>query len=65
MMADFAKGYLKLIDSLRSAPLRTCQSMHECVLCGQTISLGQKYRDRGLGRRAHERCLNREDEVSL
>lgn len=61
---NFAIWYMKLVNSLRFAPLRTCQSMHACALCGETIQVGQQYRDRGLDRRAHEVCLNRVDEAS-
>ena len=60
---NFAIWYMKLLKSLRLAPLRTCLSMHECALCGQTISIGQQYRARGHNRRAHQTCLEREDEV--
>lgn len=37
-------------------PLRTCYSMHDCAVCGGTISLGQRYYDGGYGRRIHEAC---------
>ena len=42
--------------------LRTCRTMHECVLgpalgtCDGTIRCGEQYRDGGYGRRAHLRC---------
>lgn len=49
---------LEVLDSLSRAPLRTCRSMHHCCICRQDITLGQRYRDRGYGRRCHLSCLN-------
>ena len=42
-----------LIQSLQAAPTRTCYSLHSCILCGEDITCGQVYRDRGPDRRAH------------
>ena len=39
--------------------LRTCRWLHECALCSANITNGQKYRDGGYGRRAHEACVAR------
>lgn len=39
---------------VRSYPIRFCRTMHECAVCGQTITLGQRYYDGGYGRRVHE-----------
>jgi hypothetical protein len=47
----------KMINRLALAPLRTCRTLHECVLCAQPITLGQQFRDRGYGARAHEGCF--------
>lgn len=47
----------RLIRSLYTAPARTCYSLHECALCGEAITLGQVYSDRGHGRRAHYDCV--------
>ena len=38
-------------------PVRTCQSLHCCDVCGESITLGQEYRDGGYGRRAHVACV--------
>lgn len=38
-------------------PLRTCRSLHACEICGKDITLGERYRDGGYRRRAHETCL--------
>ena len=48
---------LSLLTSLAEAPLRTCRSLHECVICTGPIYLGEQYRDRGYARRAHEDCF--------
>lgn len=40
--------------------LRTCQSLHECCVCGEDITLGQRYRDGGYRRRAHESCADKD-----
>ena len=37
--------------------IRTCLTMHECKICGRTISCGESYYDGGYGRRAHTRCV--------
>lgn len=42
-------------------PIRTCQSLHCCDVCGESITLGQQYRDGGYGRRAHVACLSLDD----
>ena len=39
--------------------VRTCQSSHECRICGETIAYCQKYRDGGYGQRAHKECAER------
>ena len=46
----------KLLRRLFGAPVRTCRSLHSCVLCGKDITDGQQYRDRGFAARAHEDC---------
>ena len=38
-------------------PIRTCRSRHPCCLCEQPIALGDRYRDGGYLRRAHQRCV--------
>lgn len=38
-------------------PIRECRSLHHCELCAAAISLGERYRDGGYGRRAHELCV--------
>ena len=38
--------------------IRTCRSMHECQLCGNTINMRQRYHDGGGARRAHVACVN-------
>jgi hypothetical protein len=48
---------LQMFDSLASAPLRTCNSLHHCCICNRSIMMGERYRDRGYGRRAHDACL--------
>lgn len=40
-------------------PIRTCQSLHCCDICGESITLGQKYYDGGYGRRAHVDCAGK------
>lgn len=47
----------RLCNRLALAPIRTCRSLHSCVLCGRDIMLGQEYRDRGYAARAHEVCF--------
>lgn len=51
------QGILQLLVSLSEAPLRTCRYLNECCLCGEPITDGQKYRDRGYSRRAHLHCV--------
>lgn len=41
-------------------PLRTCRTMHECVVCERTIRDGETYYDGGLYRRAHKACAEME-----
>lgn len=41
-----------------SFPLRTCQSIHECKLCSERITLGQQYYDGGYGKRVHKSCVD-------
>lgn len=38
-------------------PMRTCRTLHECGICGDSIRCGENYFDGGYGRRAHERCV--------
>lgn len=38
-------------------PVRVCQSLHTCELCGCNIKYGSSYRDGGYGRRAHDSCV--------
>lgn len=45
------------LNRLALSPTRTCQSLHSCIFCGQNITLGQKYRDRGYACRAHVDCV--------
>lgn len=47
----------RLCNRLALAPVRTCRTLHGCVLCGKDITLGQEYRDKGYGARAHEACF--------
>lgn len=44
-------------DFWKGSPKRTCYSMHECCLCGERITIGQTYYDRGPRNRAHEKCV--------
>lgn len=37
-------------------PLRRCYTMHHCFYCGETIRLGQNYRDGGYNNHIHEDC---------
>lgn len=47
----------ELLASLASAPLRTVKSKPStCCLCLAAIEKGEKYRDGGHGRRAHDEC---------
>lgn len=48
---------IAILASLSEAPLRTCRSLHSCCLCKKDITLGDQYRDRGYGRRAHLDCM--------
>lgn len=43
-------------------PLRTCMTLHECLVCKQSITLGQAYYDGGYGRRVHVDCVPMERE---
>jgi len=45
-------------EATRRYKIRTCQTMHECCLCKETIRCGQNYRDGGYGRRAHVECAD-------
>jgi len=47
-----------LVERLERYPVRTCRSLHSCVLCGKEITLGERYHDGGYGRRAHEDCIS-------
>jgi hypothetical protein len=47
----------RLCNRLALAPVRTCRTLHSCVLCGKDITDGQEYRDKGYGARAHEGCF--------
>lgn len=46
-----------VLQSLKSAPVRLCRSMHDCCICPNTIANGQYYADRGYGKRAHLECV--------
>jgi len=45
-------------------PIRKCYSMHECLICGDTIVLGDVYYDGGFGKRAHEKCVITKKNIS-
>jgi hypothetical protein len=48
---------------LALAPVRTCKTLHTCTFCAHSIQLGDQYRDKGHGARAHVICfeaVNRE-----
>jgi hypothetical protein len=38
-------------------PLRVCRFLNECSICLLSIYSGERYRDGGYGRRAHEKCV--------
>lgn len=38
-------------------PVRTCQTLHRCALCGCDITIGQQYRGDRTDHRAHEECF--------
>lgn len=38
-------------------PVRTCRSLHHCEVCDKDITYGQRYRDGGFSRRAHDACI--------
>jgi hypothetical protein len=44
-------------NRLRKYQVRTCHSMHECLLCDSAIGFGQLYFDGGLKWRAHYDCV--------
>ena len=44
-------------------PLRTCRSLHHCEICCGDIRMGERYRDGGYGRRAHESCYERTEKA--
>lgn len=46
----------KLAAKLATYRIRTCHTMHECAICGETIGPGHRYHDGGHGRRAHTSC---------
>ena len=48
----------KLLNRLRLAKIRTCRSLHSCVLCETDITYGETYRDKGYAARAHDDCFN-------
>ena len=56
MELDQQKSF-QLANSLARHPLRKCLSLHVCALCRAIIGIGDKYRDGGFGRRAHEVCV--------
>lgn len=53
-----------VLECLSRMPLRTCRSMHDCMLCHLIIGNGDRYYDGGFGKRAHERCVLKELAVS-
>uniref|UniRef100_A0A6H1Z947 Uncharacterized protein n=1 Tax=viral metagenome TaxID=1070528 RepID=A0A6H1Z947_9ZZZZ len=42
-------------------PIRTCQTLHHCEVCGEPIMAGERYHDGGPGRRAHTDCAKRRE----
>lgn len=60
MLQDPSRHRVKLrafLNSLALAPIRTCRTLHSCAFCTLAIRDGDQYRDRGLDRRAHEKCF--------
>jgi hypothetical protein len=49
---------VKMFQQFIHYPTRTCRWLNHCKMCDQDITAGQRYRDGGYGRRAHESCLN-------
>lgn len=47
----------RIVMRLQHRTVRTCQSLHMCVLCGTSIRLGERYYDGGYNHRAHETCI--------
>jgi hypothetical protein len=54
---DRRSRILAFLNSLALKPVRTCQSLHSCCMCECEIRLGDKYRDGGIRKRAHEDCF--------
>lgn len=46
----------RLAKPYGTLPIRTCRSLHHCCICGNDITLGQRYHDGGYGRRGHVAC---------
>ena len=57
MLKPLSARLQAFINSLALAPKRKCLTLHECALCACEIRIGDIYRDRGHGRRAHEHCF--------
>lgn len=47
------------ISVWRGNPIRVSRGYHECKLCNKLINKGDKYSDRGFGRRAHVECVDK------
>src|SRR5258708_7173069 len=56
MELDQQKSFL-LANSLARHPFQKCLLLHVWALCRAIIGIGDKYRDGGFGRRAHEVCV--------
>lgn len=41
--------------------LRTCKTLHFCVICEGRIDYGQRYYDGGYGKRAHDLCADADE----
>ena len=60
-LCAFQKSQMNQKRTPKQYPLRTCYSLHECRLCGMSITYGQLYYDGGYGRREHEKCRKNAD----
>ncbi len=47
-------------EYLITKSLRTCYSMHECCICGDTIHNSSNYYCGGHGKRGHVTCVDKE-----
>lgn len=50
----------RLLEKLKSCPVRCCYSLHRCCLCKGDIRYPQLYHDNGWAYRAHVGCVNTE-----